>query len=88
MPTTSMNRSRYFLTLIDDFSRYTWAFFIKMKLEVLEKLTNLKALIENASSKKINILRYDNGWEYVSNEFLYTSSQSVIQFQHSIPYTP
>ena len=55
MPTTSMNGSRYFLTFIDDFSRYTWVLFIKKKSEVLEKFIELKALIENASRKNIKI---------------------------------
>ena len=36
IPITSMNGSRYVLTFIDDFSRYTWVFFIKKKSEVLE----------------------------------------------------
>ena len=52
MPIKSMNGSRYVLTFIDDFSRYTWVFFIKKKSEVLEKFTELKALIENASGKR------------------------------------
>ena len=30
MPTTSMNGSRYILTFIDDFSRYTWVFLSKI----------------------------------------------------------
>ena len=88
IPITSMNGSRYLLTFIDDFSRYTWVFFLKKKFEVCEKFTELKALIENASGLKIKILRYDNYGEYVSNEFLYICSQSGIQVQHSIPYTP
>ena len=49
IPITYLNGSRYVLTFIDDFSRYTWAFFIKKKSEVLEKFIELKALIENAS---------------------------------------
>ena len=83
----SINGSRYILTFIDDFSRYTWVFFIKKKSEVLEKFTDLKALIENASGKKINILRSDNGGDYISNYFLHICSQSGIQIQHSVPYT-
>ena len=83
-----MNGSRYVLTFIDDFSRYTWVFFIKRKLEVLETFTELKAFIENASGQKIKISRSDNDGEYVSNELLYICSQSGIQVQHSIPYTP
>ena len=64
------------------------SFFIKKKSKVLEKFTKLKALIENASSKKIKILRSDNGREYVNSDLLYICSQSGIQIQHSFPYTP
>ena len=88
MPTTSMNGSRYILTFIDDFSRYTWVFFIKKKSEILEKFTKLKALIENASGKKIKILRYDNGGEYICNDLLHICSQIGIHIQDSVPYTP
>src|SRR5713101_1110335 len=88
LPITSMNGSSYLLTFIDDFSRYTWVFFLKKKPEVCEKFSELKALIENASGLKIKILRYDNGGEYVSNELLYIFSQIGIQVQHSVPYTP
>ena len=48
----------------------------------------MKALIENAFGLKIKILRYDNGGEYVSNDFIHMFFQSGIQVQHSIPYTP
>ena len=56
--------------------------------EVCEKFTELKALIENAYGITIKLLRYDNGREYFSNELLHICSQSGIQVQHSIPYTP
>ena len=36
MLVTYMNGSRYLLTFIDDFSRYTWVFFLKKKSEVCE----------------------------------------------------
>ena len=88
MAITSMNGSSYVLTFNDDFSRYTWVFFIKKKLEVCLKFTELKALIENASGQKIKFLRSDNGREYVSNELLHICSESGIQIQHSVPYTP
>ena len=88
MPTTSMNRYRYVLTFKDDFSRYTWIFFIKKKFEVLEKFIELKALVENASERKIKYFRYDNGGEYISSEFLEICSYSGIKIQQSILYTP
>ena len=66
IPVTSMNRSRYLLTFIDYFSRYTWVFFLKKKSKVCEKFSELKALIENSSGIKIKILISNNGGEYVS----------------------
>ena len=88
IPITSMNGSWYVLTFIDYFSRYTWVFFIKKKSKVLEKFIELKALIENASGKKIKNLRSDNGREYISNELLHICYEIGIQIQHLVPYTP
>ena len=88
IPITSMNGSRYLLNFIDDFFRYASVFFIKKKSKVCEKFTELKALLENASGQKIKKLRSDNGRDYVSNELLHICSQSGIQVQPSIPYTP
>ena len=41
--------------------------FYKKEVGSLGKFIDLKALIENASGKKIKILRSDNGREYISN---------------------
>ena len=38
MPIKSMNVSRYFMTFIDDFSRYTWVFFYQKEVERLGKI--------------------------------------------------
>ena len=63
IPTTFMSGSQYVLTFINDYFRYTWVFFIKKKSEVLEKFIEVKALVENASGRKIKYLRYYNGGE-------------------------
>ena len=57
MHTTSMSGSWYVLTFIYYFSRYTWVFFLKKKYEVLERFIEFKALVENASGRKIKSLR-------------------------------
>ena len=53
MNTTSTNVSRYVLTFIDDFSKFTWVFFVKKKYEVLERFTEFKASVENVFGRKI-----------------------------------
>ena len=47
-----------------------------------------KALVENQSGHRINILRTDRGGEYVSNEFLNFCKTQGIQKQFTTWYTP
>ena len=44
-PTPSYGGSRYVLTLIDDYSRFCWVYFLKFKYEVFEHLNIWKALV-------------------------------------------
>ena len=42
IPVTSINGSRYLITFIDDFSRYTWVFFLKKSLKYAKFFMNLR----------------------------------------------
>ena len=64
-----MNGSRYFLTFIDDYSRYCWICFLKQKFEVFETFKIFKSLVENTLQNIIKEPRFDNGGEYVKIEF-------------------
>ena len=69
MPTTSMNGSIYFLTLIDDYSRYCWVYFLKKKFEVFETFKIFKALVDNIIGNNIKERISNNGGEYEKREF-------------------
>ena len=69
-PHMSMSQDKYVLTFIDDFSRYFWAYFLKLKSEVFYHFKVFKALVENQSERKLKILRYHDGGEYVKSEFI------------------
>ena len=64
--TPSYEKSRYVLTFMDDFSRYCWEFFLKLKSEVFQTFKVFKACAENFSGKNLKVLRNDNGKEYVN----------------------
>ncbi|GJX70172.1 transposable element [Tanacetum coccineum] len=49
----SLGGARYFLSIIDDFSRMTWVFMMKHKSEAFEKFKHWKILIENQTGRKI-----------------------------------
>jgi hypothetical protein len=65
MPSTSLSGYVYYVSFIDDDSCKTWVYFLKSKDEVLVKFKEFKALVENLSERKINIIRSDNGGEYM-----------------------
>jgi transposase InsO family protein len=84
----SISKARYVLTFIDDFSRFTWVFFFKLKSKVFECLIEFKALVENESGCKIKTLHTDNGGEYVNKYVQQLCIDASIQLQHTVPYTP
>ena len=56
----SVGGSRYFVTLIDDFSRYTTVYMMKQKSEVLEKFRRFVNLVENRTGLKVERLHVEN----------------------------
>ena len=88
MQENSLGGSRYFVTFIDDKSRFTAVYFMKTKDQVLEKFKEYEAMVTNMTEKKIKILRSDNGGEYTSKEFSNYLKEKGIQHQLSVPRTP
>ena len=53
IPTKCINGCRYFLTFIDDFSRYSWIYFMKQKSKVFGTFKVFKDMVENSFDKNI-----------------------------------
>lgn len=73
MRTESCGKAKYFITFIDDHSRWCEVRFLKAKSDAFVEFKKVKALLENQSGKKIKFLQSDNGTEYLNkpfNEFL------------------
>ena len=69
LPHKSLTGSRYILTFIDHFSRYSWVYFLNTKSETFEVFKQWRALAENEIRNKLTCLRIDRGGEYLSFEF-------------------
>ena len=65
----SKGGSRYFVSFVDDYSRYAWVYFLKHKNEVFETFKQWRAMVENRTSRKLKTLRSDNGTEYTDGAF-------------------
>lgn len=84
----SLGGGNYFVTFIDDASRYTWVYILKNKSDVFNAFKSWKTLVENQYEKKIKILRTDNGGEYTSVEFEGYLQDEGILHEKTIPKTP
>jgi transposase InsO family protein len=79
---------RYFMTLMDDLSRYCYVYLLKTKCEVLNCFKTYKAEVENQLEKMIKRFWSDRGGEYFSNEFdLFCVEHGIIHERMS-PYSP
>ncbi|XP_075092494.1 retrovirus-related Pol polyprotein from transposon RE1 [Nicotiana tabacum] len=84
----SYSGKRYFVIVVDDYTRYTWIFLLNFKSEVIVVLRDFLTQIKNMFSSSIKVLRTDNGSEFFSNEFKQLLSTLDIFHQSSCVYTP
>ena len=59
----------YFITFIDDYSRYGYVYLMQRKSETFEKFKEFRAEVENQLGKTLKALRSDRGGEYLDIEF-------------------
>lgn len=97
MSVNSLGGSRYFVTFIDDFTRYTHVYFLKQKSEVLEKFQEFVNFTTNKTEKqvtnlvttnRVQNLRSDNGGEYESKLFGEYLKSRGIHHQTTVPDNP
>lgn len=78
----------YVLTFTDDFSRKSFVFLLRSKAEVVDKFKEFKQYVENEVSDTIEVLRTDNGKEYVCSKLEELLKRNGIRHELSVTYTP
>ncbi|KAL4376717.1 hypothetical protein GQ457_02G017480 [Hibiscus cannabinus] len=63
-PDMDVQGQKYFITFIDDYSRYMYLYMLYHKSEALEAFKVFKAEVEKQCGKQIKIVRTDRGGEY------------------------
>ncbi|KAG8495046.1 hypothetical protein CXB51_012729 [Gossypium anomalum] len=66
---------RYFLTIVDDFTRLTWVYLLRLKSDVPVQLKQFFRMIQTQFSATVKIVRSDNGSEFFNTactEFFHT----------------
>ena len=85
----SIGKNIYFITFIDDYSRFCWVYLLKRRnaatvTEVFEKWLNLT---QNESNQRLKALRTDGGGEYSCEIFQKELKTCGIEWQVTVPYT-
>jgi transposase InsO family protein len=89
-PTTTkgLKGEKYFMLLVDDYTRITALFFLRNKSEDFENFKVYKEMVENEMDSKIKCLQSNNGGEFNSKEFMDYCSMHGIKRKFSISRTP
>ncbi|KAL5499747.1 hypothetical protein EMCRGX_G011207 [Ephydatia muelleri] len=78
----------YFVTFVDDYSRFCRVYFMKRKSEAFDKFKEFERCSTNECGLSIGIFRSDNGGEYISKEFEKFLLDKGIHHELSAPYSP
>ncbi|GJY71197.1 putative ribonuclease H-like domain-containing protein [Tanacetum coccineum] len=84
----SLNKKMYCLVVTDDFSRFSWVFFLASKDETSEILKTFITGIENQINHKVKIIRCDNGTEFKNSEMNQFCEMKGIKREFSVARTP
>jgi transposase InsO family protein len=79
---------RYFMTLIDDCTRFCYIYLLKSKDEALHYFKIYKAEVENQLERKIKHVRTGRGGEYFLKLFTLFCEEHRIIHERTPPYSP
>jgi len=80
----SIGRNKYYVSFIDNYSKFTWIYLLKYKSEVFHKFQEFQTLVEKLFNRKILAMQTDWGGEYQKlNSFF---NKTGIAHHVSCPY--
>nr|GEU59732.1 putative ribonuclease H-like domain-containing protein [Tanacetum cinerariifolium] len=83
-----LSKKSYCLVIIDDYSRFSWVFFLATKDETTHVLKTFIIGLENLLSLKVKIIRCDNGTEFKNSDLNQFCGLKGIKREFSVPRTP
>jgi hypothetical protein len=65
----SIGRNKYYVSFIDDYSKFTWAYLLKHKSNVLQKFRKFQSLVERLFDKKILVMQTGGQYQRLNSYF-------------------
>ena len=88
LPTQTIQGFRYWITFLDDATKYCHVVLLKKKSEAFKAFLTYKAYAENLLQRKIGALRDDKGGEYISKDWEEHMKLHGIRREHTLRNTP
>lgn len=86
--TETLGGGKYFLSIMDDFSRKVWILLLKNKSDTLSAFKTWISEVENEKHCSVQSLRTDNGMEFLSNKFQELCRENGIKRKFTVPGNP
>ena len=87
-PSVSLDGYKYYVSFIDECTRYTWIFPLINKAAVFDNFVAFHAFVSTSFGANIKVFQSDGGGEYLSTKFQSFLRSNGIIHQMSCPYTP
>jgi hypothetical protein len=84
----SIGGTKYGLVIVDDYSHFTWVFFLQDKSETQEVLKKFLRMTQNEFDVKVKKIRSDNGTEFKNTQVEDFLDEEGIKHEFLAPYTP
>jgi transposase InsO family protein len=84
----SMGGKWYVLVIVDDYSRYSWVFFLESKDKVFEHFQSLAMSLNNEHPNLLKAIRSDNGIDFRNASFDQFYLEHGVDQQFSAPCVP
>nr|GEZ07993.1 retrovirus-related Pol polyprotein from transposon TNT 1-94 [Tanacetum cinerariifolium] len=88
MRVESINRKKYILVIVDDYSRYTWTFFLRTKDETPKVLRDFLKMIQRNLQAQVITVRIDRGTKLLNKTLTVYFKEEGIEHQTFTPRTP
>ncbi|KAJ9548783.1 hypothetical protein OSB04_021326 [Centaurea solstitialis] len=84
----SIGKKSYCLVIVDDYSRFTWVYFLRTKDETSGLIKPFVTRVENKTNLRVKVIRSDNGTEFKNADLNSFCEEKGIERQYSAPRTP
>lgn len=84
----TMDKKHYFLTIVDDYSRFVWTCLLQLKYEIVIVIKSFLLMVKTQFDSHVKVVRSDNGTEFFNSQCTKLFQELGILHQSICPYIP